>query len=376
MSSRLAQVRHRLPTLVVIGVVALVTLGLPNFLSTPNVTIYVTVGLATMVAAGLSLLIGYAGQISLGQGAFYGIGAYSAAIMSLHGWPPWLALGLAPLVSAAIAALLGVALLRLEGHALAFGTLAIQLIFLSVLSETPSFSGGDIGLSAIPTLTLGPLSFAGDLSFARLVWVATIIILIITRNLTKSRPGRGLRAMASGQDAASAAGVNVVGYKIREFALSAAYAGLAGALYAFFIGYISPDAFPVMLSIEFVIMVVVGGLGTVSGAFVGAAVIIVLTQVLTTIGSNPSLPAQLPSVLSEGVYAIILILLLRLAPDGVVGLLSRLGRHVDFFHTAEARLPRSTTPDAPMQVTPPIAASPLPASTDANEALEPLSTDG
>ena len=135
--------------------------------------------------------------------------------------------------------------------------------------------------------------------------------------------------MATSPSAASATGVNVVSYKLRDFALSAAYAGLAGGIYAFFIGYLSPDAFPVMLSIQFLIMVVVGGLGTVSGAFVGAAVITVVAQVLTSLGSAPSLPAQLPTVLTEGVYAVILILLLRLMPDGIVGFASRVTRRIE-----------------------------------------------
>lgn len=317
-----------LPAGIAIVVLGAATLLLPLVLNVPQLIIYVTIGLATMVVAGLSLLMGLAGQVSLGQGAFFGIGAYTAAIMALHGWPPWLALVLAPVLTAAVAGLLGVPLLRLQGHALAFGTLAVQLIFLSVLSQTPSFTGGDIGLVGIPTLTLGPISFTSYRSYAYLAWVAAAAVLLVSRNITKSRPGRGLRAMATAPSAASAAGVNVVGYKLRDFALSAAYAGLAGGIYAFFLGYISPDAFPVMLSIEYVIMVVVGGLGTVSGAFIGAAVITVVSQVLSSLGTSPSLPPQLPNVLSEGVYAVILIGILRLMPDGVVGLFSRAAKRM------------------------------------------------
>ena len=310
-------------TLVVVGAA---TLLLPLVLNTPQLTIYVTIGLATMVVAGLSLLMGFAGQVSLGQGAFYGIGAYTAAILAVHGWPPLLALVLAPVLTAAIAAALGSVLLRLRGHALAFGTLAVQLIFLSVLTQTPGLSGGDVGLSGIPALGVGSLTLTSHRGYAYLVWVAAAVVLLVSRNITRSRPGRGLRAMATAPAAASATGVNVVSYRLRDFALSAAYAGLAGGIYAFFLGYISPDAFPVMLSIEFVIMVVVGGLGTVSGAFVGAAAITVVTQVLSSLGTGPSLPAQLPAVLSDGVYALLLIVVLRLLPDGIVGLCSRLAR--------------------------------------------------
>jgi branched-chain amino acid transport system permease protein len=316
------------PATVGVLVIGAATLVLPQVLSAPNLITYVTIGLATIVVAGLSLLMGFAGQVSLGQGAFYGFGAYTAAILAIHGWPPLVALVAAVVLTAAVAAAVGALLLRLEGHALAFGTLALQLIFLSVLSQTPSFSGGAIGLTNIPPLTLGPIAISGYRSYAYFVWIVAAVVLLVSRNITRSRPGRGLRAMATSPSAAAAAGVGVVSYKLRDFALSAAYAGLAGAIYAFFLAYISPDAFSVMLSIEFVIMVVVGGLGTVSGAFVGAAVVTVIAQVLTSLGTGPSLPAQLPNVLSEGVYALILITLLRLMPDGIVGLASRLTKRL------------------------------------------------
>ncbi len=315
-----------LPRAVALVVVGAATLALPLVLNTPQLTIYVTVGLFTMAVAGLSLLMGFAGQVSLGQGAFYGIGAYTAAIMAVHGWPPLLALVLAPVMTTAIAVVLGAVLLRLRGHALAFGTLAVQLIFLSVLSQTPSLTGGDVGLSGIPALGIGSLTLTSHLGYAYFVWLAAAAVLLVSRNITRSRPGRGLRAMATAPSAAAATGVNVVSYRLRDFALSAAYAGLAGGIYAFYLGYISPDAFPIMLSIEFVIMVVVGGLGTVSGAFVGAAAITVVTQVLSSLGTGPTLPAQLPAVLSDGVYALILITVLRLLPDGIVGACSRLAR--------------------------------------------------
>ncbi len=317
-----------LPASIATFVVGVVTLILPMMLNAPDLITYVTIGLSTMVVAGLSLLIGFAGQVSLGQGAFYGFGAYAAAIMAVHGWPPLLALVAAVVMTAAIAGLVGAVLVRLEGHALAFGTLALQLIFLSVLNQTPSFTGGAVGLTNIPSLTIGPISVSSYRSYAYLVWVVAAAVLVVSRNITKSRPGRGLRAMATSPSAASATGVNVVSYKLRDFALSAAFAGLGGAIYAFFLGYISPDAFPVMLSIGFLIMVVVGGLGTISGAYVGAAVITVISQVLTNLGTGPTLPPQLPNVLSEGVYAVLLIALLRFVPDGIVGLASRLTKRL------------------------------------------------
>ncbi|TAN20487.1 MAG: branched-chain amino acid ABC transporter permease [Actinomycetota bacterium] len=302
----------------------LITLALPLLLSSTNIEIYVTIGLYTIVVAGLSLLMGFAGQVSLGQAAFYGIGSYTAAIMSLHGWSPLVALVAAPIATAFLAFLIGIPLLRLKGHALAFGTLAVQLIFLAVIPQAASWTGGSIGLSAIPSLRIGPLAISSGRDYAYLVWVVVVATLFIARNITRSRPGRGLRAMAASVSGASATGVEVERYKLKDFTLSAAFAGIAGGIYVFFIGYISPDAFPVVLSIEFVIMVVVGGIGTVAGALVGAALITVISQVLISLGTGPSLPAQLPTVLSLGVYAVILILILRLLPSGLVGAFNRL----------------------------------------------------
>ncbi|MDA8081265.1 MAG: branched-chain amino acid ABC transporter permease [Actinomycetota bacterium] len=302
----------------------MITLALPLTLSSTNTEIYVTVGLYTIVVAGLSLLMGFAGQVSLGQAAFYGIGSYTAAIMALHGWSPLAALIAAPITTAFLAFLIGIPLLRLKGHALAFGTLAVQLIFLAVIPETASLTGGSIGLSAIPSLRIGPLAISSGRDYAYLVWIVVLVTLIIARNIVHSRPGRGLRAMAASVSGASATGVEVERYKLKDFTLSAAFAGIAGGIYAFFIGYVSPDAFPVVLSIEFVIMVVVGGMGTVTGALVGAALITVISQVLTTLGTSPSLPPQLPTVLSLGVYAVILVAILRLLPSGLVGAFSSL----------------------------------------------------
>ena len=321
------RIHWKIPSIAAVAV-ALITLALPLFLSSSNIEIYVTIGLATIVVTGLSLLMGFAGQVSLGQAAFYGIGAYAAAILAVHGWPPIAALIAAPIITAIFAFLIGIPLLRLHGHALAFGTLAVQLIFLAAIPEAASLTGGSIGISAIPPLQIGPLAISSGRDYAYLVWIVVVVSLIIAGNLTRSRPGRGLRAMAASVSGASATGVEVERYKLKDFTLSGAYAGIAGGIYVFFIGYISPDAFPVILSIEFVIMVVVGGIGTVSGAFVGAALITVISQVLSSLGTSPSLPPQLPTVLSLGVYALILIGILRLAPSGMIGVLSKLLKRV------------------------------------------------
>jgi branched-chain amino acid transport system permease protein len=303
------------------------TLLLPIALNDSQLTIYVFIGLATIVVAGLSLLMGYAGQVSLGQGAFYAIGAYATALLAkLLGLPPLLALAAATAGTAAVAVAVGLPLLRLRGHYLAFATLAFQLIVLSVIGEARGLTGGDIGLPGVPTLSVGPVALEGQYRtfvFAYVVWVLAALVLLLNRNLVRSRPGRALRALATSEAGALAAGVAVGRVKLQVFALSAAYAGLAGGVYAFFLSYIAPGSFPVLLSIQFLIMATVGGPGSISGSLVGAAVITLLVQVLAAVGTLPGMPLHAPAVFSYAVYGLVLVLVLLLLPQGLVPAVQR-----------------------------------------------------
>jgi branched-chain amino acid transport system permease protein len=307
--------------------VAIGTLLLPIALNDSQLTVYVFIGLATIVVAGLSLLMGYAGQVSLGQGAFYAIGAYATALLAkLLALPPLLALAVATAGTAAIAVVVGLPLLRLRGHYLAFATLAFQLIVLSVIGEARGLTGGDIGLPGVPTLSVGPLALEGQYRtfvFAYVVWVLAALALLLNRNLVRSRPGRALRALATSEAGALAAGVAVGRVKLQVFALSAAYAGLAGGVYAFFLSYIAPGSFPVLLSIQFLIMATVGGLGSIGGSVVGAAVITLLVQVLAAVGTLPGMPLHAPAVFSYAVYGLVLVLVLLLLPQGLVPAVQR-----------------------------------------------------
>ncbi len=302
--------------------VAVGTLALPVALDDSQLTVYVFVGLATVVVAGLSLLMGYAGQVSLGQGAFYAIGAYTAALLAkLLAVPPPLALAAAAVVTALVAVVVGLPLLRLRGHYLAFATLAFQLIVLSVIGEARGLTGGDTGLTGIPSFSVGPIAVQGPYQafvFAYLTWALAAGVLLCNRNLVRSRPGRALRALATSEAGALAAGVPVGHVKLQVFSLSAAYAGLAGGLYAFFLTYIAPGSFPVLLSIQFLIMATVGGLGSVSGALVGAAAITLLVRVLSAVGTLPGMPLHAPAVFSYAVYGLVLVLVLLLLPQGLV----------------------------------------------------------
>jgi len=299
------------------------TLVLPLWLSAANLTVYILTGLYAVTAIGLSLLMGYAGQVSLGQAVFFAIGAYTAAVLSLHGIPAAAALVAAPVLAAAVAAVVGVPILRLRGHHLAFATLAFQLIVLSVISNT-AFLGGGLGFTAIPALGIGGAALTSPRGYAWLVWAVTALVMVLTLNIIRSRPGRALRALATSEAAAESAGIPVVRYKLATFALSAAYAGFAGGVYVFFIGYAAPDSFPVSLSVELVVMVVIFGLGSVWGALLGAVGISVLVQVLTNVGTLPGMPEYMPTLLSYAAYGVILVLIMVFLPTGLLPAVRRL----------------------------------------------------
>ncbi|MBT2234315.1 branched-chain amino acid ABC transporter permease [Nonomuraea sp. NEAU-A123] len=302
--------------------IAAVTLALPAVLDDSSLAVYILLGLAAMVTVGVSLLMGYAGQVSLGQGAFYAIGAYTAALLALNGVPPLIGLIAAPVAAAAFALVIGTPLLRLRGHHLAFATLAMQLILLSLAGQL-DVTGGDIGLQAIPQFGIGSFEAGSASAYAYLTWAGLALVMLVTHNVITSRPGRALRALATSETAAASAGIPVGRYKLVVFALSAAFAGLAGGIYCFYTGYVAPGSFPVLISIQYIVMAVVGGLGTIWGAVVGATAITLLVQGLDRVASLPGMPSYAPSVLSYAVYALVLILVVLFLPRGLLPTFTR-----------------------------------------------------
>jgi branched-chain amino acid transport system permease protein len=281
-------------------------------------SVYVLLTLTASVTVGVSLLMGHAGQVSLGHGAFYACGAYAAGLLSTHGLPAWLGLLAAPLASAAVATLVGVPLLLLRGHHLAFATLAFHLIFLSLISEL-SITGGDVGLQGIPRFSVAGISLTSVRSYAYLSCTTLVLIVVVAQNILSSRPGRALRALSSSEVAAASSGISVGHYKLAMFALSAGFAGLAGGVYAFYMGYLAPGSFPVMLSIEYIVMAAVGGLGKVSGAVAGSAVVFLLVHGLSRVATLSGMPSTAPIILSYAVYAVLLVSAVLFLPRGLLG---------------------------------------------------------
>jgi branched-chain amino acid transport system permease protein len=292
------------------------TLAIALVLDEGALSAYVLLTLAAIVTLGVSLLMGHAGQVSLGQGTFYACGAYTAGLIATHGYPSLLGLLAAPVVAAAIAAVIGAPLLVLRGHHLAFATLAMHIMFLSVIGEL-AITGGDVGLQGIPPLRLLGVGFGSVRSYACLSAVVLVAVVVVSRNVLDSRPGRALRALSSSEVAAASSGIPVGRYKLAVFALSAAFAGLAGGIYAFYMGYLAPGSFPVLLSIEYVVMAQVGGVGAISGALIGSASVFLLVHGLSRLATASGMPSSAPVILSYAVYAVSLVSVVLFLPGGI-----------------------------------------------------------
>jgi branched-chain amino acid transport system permease protein len=234
-----------------------------------------------LVVLGLNLLIGFAGQISLGHAAFFGIGAYLSAISTaMYNAPPWPTLLAVMVFTAVVAYVLGIPTLRLEGHYLVMATLGFNIIVYILMVQMEYWTGGPSGFAGIPPLNLGPFPIEGDLHYYWLLWSFFLAIFFLSLNLVDSRVGRALRAIHENELVANAMGVNTERYKVIIFAVSAAYASLAGSLYAHYLSFISPKTFDIFYSVQVVTMVVVGGIGNLWGGLLGAAVLTALPEVL------------------------------------------------------------------------------------------------
>jgi branched-chain amino acid transport system permease protein len=307
----------RRPNFVTLFVVAILLALLPRVLQNNyQVSILIFIGLNTILTLGLSLLMGYAGQISLGHAVFYGLGGYGAGILARHaGLPPWVAMLAAAVLTGVVAFFVGVPLLRLHGNYLAMATLGLNVIFTLIATNETAWTGGPDGLQGYGKLALGTLVLNSDVQFYFLIWFVALALLALSLNIVNSRVGRALRAIHSSEIAAETLGVDTARLKLQVLVLSAVYASLAGSLYAYWIGIVSPGDFSINFSIELVVMVAIGGLASVWGAIFGAAAVTLLTELLRNL---------LPQILSGAsgeqqivAFGLILILIMVFMPEGL-----------------------------------------------------------
>ena len=239
------------------------------------------IGIHALLVVGLNLLLGYAGQISLGHAAFFGLGAYTSGILTAtYSVNPWLALPVGLLVAGVAAFLVGVPALKLRGYYLAMATLGFGIIVYIVFNQTQELTGGPSGLSGIPSLSVGGFSFDSPDRLFLLIWVILGVILLLSANLVDSRLGRAVRALHESEPAAQSLGVNTSRAKLLIFVWSALYAALAGSLYAHTLNFVAPSSFTFMFSIKLVTMVIVGGMASIWGSLLGAAVLTILPELL------------------------------------------------------------------------------------------------
>ena len=302
--------------LVPIFIFALVMAAIPFIPGMPPFWIVLldNIGLSALVAMGLVLLTGVGGLTSFGQAAFCGFGAYTTAVLTVsYGMSPWLTLPLSLLVSGLAAVILGLVTVRLSGHYLPLGTIAWGIGLFYLFSKL-EFLGRNDGISGIPPLSIGSLRMLdpGTIYFA--IWIAVLVSALLTMNLLDSRTGRAIRALRRGHIAAEAFGVQTARAKLLVFIYAAVLAGLSGWLYAHFQRAANPTPFGAQAGIEYLFVAVVGGAGYVWGGVLGAAIVVVLKEILQS---------YLPYIFSgQGqletiVFGIMLVALLHLAPSGM-----------------------------------------------------------
>lgn len=286
--------------------------------------VFTFAGINALVVTGLALLFSYAGQVSLGHAAFVGLGAYACAFCTVRLEWPWL---LAFAASGALAALGGLVLalpsLRLKGHYLAMATLGFGLLMSLAFAEAEPVTGGVDGFGGIPFPAVGPFHIQTAASLYWLVWAMVGIALVAAFNVTSMRPGRAMRALHGSELGAQACGVDIVGVKVRTFVMSALLAGLAGALYASVVGFVSPSVFTLTASITFLAMTVVGGTSSLAGPL-AAAVLLTLVQYLDAL--IPGIPRETAQTLQsyqEDIYGLAIVLVVVFAPGGLAGVWRR-----------------------------------------------------
>jgi branched-chain amino acid transport system permease protein len=288
-----------------------ILLAAPLFLGKYKIFLLSLLAIYALVALGLNLLMGYTGQIAAGHAGFLAIGAYFTAIIGEN--LPWMpcpvSLLLAGIFTGAIGFLLGIPILRLKGFYIAMATIAFGVVVSEVILQWSSLTGGDDGFS-VPTAQIAGFAFDSDYKLYYLIIPVTLIMTILARNLVNGYIGRAFIALRESEIAAQTIGIDLARYKTIAFAISAFYTGVAGGLFAYLITYLSPDAFTIELSVDFIAMIVIGGMGSILGSIIGAVVLTGMQQVLAGL-----LDLQIL------IFGISLIVFMIFMPKGISGML-------------------------------------------------------
>jgi branched-chain amino acid transport system permease protein len=285
------------------------------------------IGFAVIGAVGLNLLTGFTGQISLGHSAFIGVGAYTSAILiTRYGFSFWASIPLSGLVSALAGMIIGLPSFRVKGLYLCIATLASQFIFEFVFVHWESVTNGITGIH-IPPPQIGSFKFATEKDFYWITLLFAVLAVSYARNLVRSRMGRAFVAIRDRDLSAEIIGINLLHYKLSSFAISSFYAGITGALWMSFLKVVTPEHFPFILSIQFLAMVIIGGMGSVLGSIFGAVFMTIIPELLNYITGVVKMQApgyeQFFIPLKEVVFGGLIIIFLIFEPKGLAEMWNR-----------------------------------------------------
>lgn len=290
---------------------SIILLAAPLFLGKYTIFLLSLLAIYALVALGLNLLMGYTGQIAAGHAGFLALGAYVTAIIgeNLQWLPCPVTLLLAGVFTGAIGFLLGIPILRLKGFYIAMATLAFGVVVSEVILQWSSLTGGDDGFS-VPTAHIGGFAFDSDYKLYYLIIPVTLVMTMLAKNLVKGYIGRAFVALRESEIAAQTIGIDLARYKTIAFAISAFYTGVAGGLFAYLITFLSPDAFTIELSVDFIAMIVIGGMGSILGSIIGAVILTGMQQILAGL-----LDLQIL------IFGISLIVFMIFMPKGITGMI-------------------------------------------------------
>jgi len=278
--------------------------------------ILVITGIYIILTLSLNLVVGYTGLAALGHAAFSCVGAYASSLLALHyGLSPWIGLIVGACVAALLGVVIGIPSLRLKGDYLAIGTFGLGVIVYSVAKNWVLLTRGPMGLPGIPGFSVFGIQLSEVWTYLLLVAVFVLLTYFVIRRVVNSPFGRILRGIREDEIAALAMGKNVNKYKIIVFVIGAFFAGIAGSLYAHYITFIDPSSFTVMESISILLMVVFGGMGSLPGSFVGAAILVIFPELLRFLG----MPSSVAAPLRQMIYGLLLIVLMLKRPQGILG---------------------------------------------------------
>jgi len=293
----------------IVGLIALFIL--PMYLGNYSIFLLSMLAVYALVSIGLNLLMGFTGQIAAGHAGFLALGAYFTAILSTRvEWMPCLAvLLLAGIFTGIIGFLLGIPILRLKGFYIAMATLAFGVVVSEIILQWSSLTNGDNGLD-VPVATIAGFAFDSDYKLFYLIVSVTIILTLLAKNLVGGYIGRAFIALRESEVAAQTIGIDLAKFKTIAFAISAFYTGVAGGLFAYLITFLSPDAFTIELSVDFIAMIVIGGMGSILGSIIGAVILTGMQQILAGL-----LDLQIL------IFGISLIVFMIFMPKGISGMI-------------------------------------------------------